>query len=209
MVSILMKKYYLTNMPSGRYIRKNKKTQDELKESRKKYWNNYYIKNKQKLLLRNKERRINNPEYYKNYEKERYSKNPEFYKKRWKDYLKKGREVVNTNRRNKYSNDLNYKISCIMRNRFYKSVKRKKITNSSISFLGCSIDEFKEHIEKKFLIGMNWDNWKYNGWHIDHIIPLSRFNLKDKNEIKKAFHYSNLQPMWGIENIKKYNKITI
>jgi hypothetical protein len=46
-----------------------------------------------------------------------------------------------------------------------------------------------------------------DGWHIDHIKPLSKFNLQDRNEFLKANHYTNLQPLWAEENISKGNKI--
>jgi hypothetical protein len=54
---------------------------------------------------------------------------------------------------------------------------------------------------------MNWDNYGRKGWHIDHIKPLSSFDLTNKEQFKKACHYTNLQPMWYDENIKKEDKI--
>jgi len=44
-------------------------------------------------------------------------------------------------------------------------------------------------------------------WHIDHIVPCTVFDLKNLNEQKKCFHYTNLQPLWAIDNIKKGNRI--
>lgn len=63
--------------------------------------------------------------------------------------------------------------------------------------------QFKKYLETKFKPGMNWDNWGVNGWHIDHIIPISRFNLLDPMEVQVACHYTNLQPLWSEENLKK------
>lgn len=54
---------------------------------------------------------------------------------------------------------------------------------------------------------MSWDNWSLKGWHIDHIYPLSKFDLTDPKEFKKACHCTNLQPLWATENIIKSAKI--
>jgi hypothetical protein len=56
---------------------------------------------------------------------------------------------------------------------------------------------------------MNWDNYGRKGWHIDHIIPLSNFNLQDREQFLKANHFTNLQPLWAEENLQKSDKIII
>ena len=70
--------------------------------------------------------------------------------------------------------------------------------------VGCSKDYFRKDFAKKFKPGMTWAN--HGKWHIDHIIPLSRFNPKSLEDIKKANHYSNLQPLWAKENLRKKDK---
>ena len=54
---------------------------------------------------------------------------------------------------------------------------------------------------------MSWENYGYYGWHIDHIIPCSKFDLSKLEEQKKCFHFTNLQPLWALDNIKKSNKL--
>ena len=54
---------------------------------------------------------------------------------------------------------------------------------------------------------MSWSNYGIHGWHIDHVIPCSKFNLKNLDEQNKCFNYQNLQPLWAEENIKKSNKL--
>ena len=76
-------------------------------------------------------------------------------------------------------------------------------TGSAVKDLGCDIKEFKKYIESKWSQGMSWDNYGYNGWHIDHIIPLVNFDLTDKKQLKEACHYGNLQPLWKNDNLEK------
>lgn len=54
---------------------------------------------------------------------------------------------------------------------------------------------------------MTWENRGMFGWHIDHIIPLSLFNLTDRNDFLNACHYTNLQPLWSLDNLKKGDRI--
>ena len=75
---------------------------------------------------------------------------------------------------------------------------------SSLMILGCTFAEFQEHIQKQFKSDMAWNN--YGKWHIDHIRPCASFDLLDPEEQKKCFHYTNLQPLWAEENMKKHAK---
>jgi hypothetical protein len=43
----------------------------------------------------------------------------------------------------------------------------------------------------------------YGKWHVDHIIPCAAFNFNNEEEQRRCFHYTNLQPLWAEENIKK------
>lgn len=58
-------------------------------------------------------------------------------------------------------------------------------------------------MERQFKPGMSWDNYGQYGWHIDHIKPLARFDLRDPVQVKQAWHYTNLQPLWWHENLAK------
>jgi hypothetical protein len=71
----------------------------------------------------------------------------------------------------------------------------------TIKFLGCTISFLSQYIEDQFLPGMSWEN--HGAWHIDHIRPCASFNLKEENEQMKCFHFSNLQPLWAIDNVAK------
>ena len=103
--------------------------------------------------------------------------------------------------------DPEFKLKSSMRKRLYiflKSSNMKK-TNKTFKMIGCTPKFLKEYLEKKFKPGMTWDNHTINGWHVDHQIPLD--SAKNEEELEKLMHYTNLQPMWAVDNIKKSNKI--
>lgn len=91
----------------------------------------------------------------------------------------------------------------------YKAItKGSKNGRHTFDLLGYSSDELKNHLESQFLPGMSWDN--YGDWHIDHKIPKSVFNYTTPDEIdfKRAWAMSNLQPLWGPDNLAKGAKLT-
>lgn len=75
---------------------------------------------------------------------------------------------------------------------------------SAVRHLGISIPEFREFIESKFLNGMSWSN--YGEWHLDHIVPLARFDLSKDDQVMIACNYKNIQPLWAEDNMKKGSK---
>lgn len=89
----------------------------------------------------------------------------------------------------------------LIRNSFRKQGYSKKSKTNSI--LGITFEEFKIYFESKFIDNMSWDNM--GEWHIDHIIPLS--SAKSEEEMIKLCHYTNLQPLWGKDNLIKGDKI--
>lgn len=105
------------------------------------------------------------------------------------------------------STDIEYRLRKRLRMRLYFPIKQMGKGGSAIDDLGCSIPKLKIHIESQFKEGMTWENWGRTGWHIDHKIPLSSFNLSVREQFLKACHYSNLQPLWAHENLTKSNKI--
>ena len=78
---------------------------------------------------------------------------------------------------------------------------------TTLNLVGCLQDELCAHLESKFLPGMTWENYGPRGWHIDHIRPCASFNLLDPEQQRACFHYTNLQPLWSVDNHKKGAKI--
>lgn len=98
---------------------------------------------------------------------------------------------------------LQYRLGHSLRTRLNSALRNKSHNSSAVRHLGCSLDELIAHLQRQFMLGMSWDNWSPDGWHIDHIRPLSSFDLTDPEQYAVACHYSNLQPLWAFDNISK------
>jgi len=124
-----------------------------------------------------------------------------------KDKARKN-ELNRIYRNNRRKDDINFKILCNLRTRNNMALRHNIKKGHTLVLLGCTIDQLKRYIEKQFIFGMNWDNYGFgkDKWNIDHIIPISNFDLKDIEEQKKACYYTNLQPMWQTDNLRKSNK---
>ncbi len=77
----------------------------------------------------------------------------------------------------------------------------------TLLLIGCTAKELRAYIETLWLPGMSWGN--YGEWHIDHIRPCASFDLTDAGEQSRCFHFTNLQPLWAIDNLKKADKINL
>lgn len=99
-----------------------------------------------------------------------------------------------------------YKIIHNLRRRCLLALHGHYKAETTLNLIGCTSDELKRHLESLWQEGMSWDNYGLHGWHIDHIKPLSSFDLSLEEEQKKAFHYTNLQPLWAKDNLIKSNK---
>ena len=70
-----------------------------------------------------------------------------------------------------------------------------------MGYVGCTSEKLRKHLEEQFENGMTWEN--IGKWHIDHIKPCAKFDLNLEEEKHKCFHYTNLQPLWAVDNLKK------
>ncbi len=183
------------------------------KAKKDKYRRTYYLNNKEKELSRQQKWRENNREKIIEVSKIYYINNKEKIKNKARIWYEKNseRKIENMKRYNynKYHSDPNFKLANNLRTRFGKELRKHLATKkeSSLVLVGCSIKKLKKYLESKFEEGMTWDNWSVDGWHVDHIVPCSSFDLTKEKEQKKCFHYTNLQPLWAVDNREKYNKL--
>jgi hypothetical protein len=155
----------------------------------------YYLNNFEDINKKNKEW------YYSNTKKHRENS------KKWKERNKEKMKDYNNNRKKtiRRTSPLE-KLKFNVRTRIYNILRTKNIIkyNKTFDIIGCTPSYLKEHLEKQFTEGMSWDLMGKH-IHIDHIIPLS--SAKTEEELYKLCHYTNLQPLWAEDNLKKSNKI--
>lgn len=170
-------------------------------EKRKEYEINYRNIHKEKR----KQYFIDNSENLKDYQYNYRINNIEKIKQWRINNSEKIKEYQNNYIKNKRLNNPVFKLKFNIRNLIRISIKKQGYSKKSKTFeiLGCSFEEFKDYLEKQFTEGMTWNN--AGEWHLDHIYPISL--AKDEQEVIRLNHYTNFQPLWAIDNIKKGNKI--
>jgi hypothetical protein len=143
----------------------------------------------------NQKFRNNNQKHIKKYNRSYYKKNKQKIVARVVAYEK-----------NKRKNNLEFRVCSSLRSRIRAALQGNTKSLATKQLIGCTPQFLKEYIEKQFINGMTWENYGYHGWHIDHIIPCSSFDMTDPKQQKKCFHYTNLQPLWAKDNLLKSNK---
>ena len=135
--------------------------------------------------------------YYKENQEKLKSQSALYYKENKSSCIKKSVEWS----RRKYKTDKKYKLVKVLRNRIHGAIKGKCGSSSCLTLLGCDPNTARRYLENKFQPGMTWDN--HGEWHIDHIIPCAAFDLTKEEEQRRCFHYTNLQPLWAKDNLRK------
>ena len=184
---------------------------DPIRMEKKKKWSEeYWKKNKEKISRKHKEYYQNNKDYFRKFQKEWLEKEEnkeknKLYRKKW--YYKGGKLVNQKYRREKLKSDPAFRAGINLRLRLNEYIKKGKYRKfgSFRDKLGCDWDFFKRYMEEQFVEDMSWENYG-TYWHIDHIIPLAAWDLSKEEDQKLAAHYSNLRPLKAIDNLKKGKK---
>ena len=218
---------YLKNR--GENIRKSKERYQNNKEHCIKVQKAYDSKHREELQEYAKNWRLKNPEYYRKYSTENKeklskkrveydSKNREhrnkvsrkFYlikeniesRKKWvNQYRLKHRERLNKNTRLKRINDPNFRMRGCLYGRVRDALKHNYKSAHTMELIGCTIPELWIHLESKFKPLMTREN--HGLWHLDHIKPCFKFDLTDPAQQRECFNWSNLQPLWAVDNLRK------
>ncbi len=141
------------------------------------------------------------------------ARNPRYganYIRQWRiDHSEQWNVIYARSKRKRYWNSIHHRVKELVSRSILKAVRKNgtiKIAKT-LELLGTDIPTFRAWLESKFQDGMNWRNIGKFGWHIDHVIPCSSFDLADEKQQRKCFHYTNLQPLWWRDNLSKGNKI--
>lgn len=121
------------------------------------------------------------------------------------------KDKINSQRRERLKTDIQYKLKYFISSKLGKlvrSVREGKSINGTLYYLDYTMGELIIHLESQFTNGMSWDTYGVKGWHIDHIRPISSFNITslDCEDFKLCWALNNLQPLWWQDNIIKSNK---
>jgi hypothetical protein len=141
----------------------------------------YYHKNKEKFSQKRKEYDLKHPE-------------------RQKEYNRVNLENNNLTQKKRYSCDINYKLRKLTTTRIYTLINGFTKSKKTMEILGCTAEEFKQHIESLFSPEMTWENHG-DIWEIDHILPCASFDFTREGDLEKCFHYSNHQPLFKTTEI--------
>jgi len=167
----------------------------------------YYIKNREAKLQTVKEYTANNAQKVKDYQKKYNYEHKEETKIYNKVYRKENKVQLRIQRK-EYEQKPYVKIRHNLQSRLHKALHSKNVkkTNKTLELLGCDVKTFIKWMKFQFTTGMTMDN--HGEWHMDHCQPCNSFDLMDESEQKKCFHWTNIQPMWGPENLSKSDKYT-
>ena len=221
------KEYYLKNRKE--VLERSKKYQQKNKEKILEYHIKYRLENREKIKEGNKKQYYKNLEKRRELSRKYRQKNLEKVKEKlrkyhWKNrekkleygkkyyyenkekFLEKAREYIRKPEtreriRKRRLTDVNYRIKDNLRRRINGSMVKGYKSARTMELIGCTIEELWKYLEYKFEPWMTREN--YGLWHVDHIIPCASFNLIDPEQQKECFHYTNLQPLEAIANIKK------
>lgn len=163
-------------------IAASRKSQLRNREHRKEYLRDWVDRNREDFR-----------EYQREYQRKWRANNPDRASESWRRHHKKMMQ------------NPGYRVSESVSSGIRRCIKNRKGGAKWEAIVGYSVGELIQHLEKQFTDGMTWDN--YGDWHIDHIVPVSSFDMSDESDFRACWSISNLRPLWAVDNMKKRDKI--
>lgn len=124
-------------------------------------------------------------------------------------WFKKNRGKINKKINERFATDPIFRIESLLRGRIRKMVRLRGAVKaeSALKLVGCSLNQFHAHIESLFTEGMTWGKFMHGEIHLDHKTPVSLFDLRDPEQQRAAFRYTNHQPLWAFDNLSKNDRL--
>jgi len=184
----------------------------------------YYLGHKEKIKEKNKKFREENPLYSKEWWKNNRKKQRK-YRKEWKEKnIKRAKEIWDKHymenianirvrdkkfKKEKYHNDLSYRINDLMSRAIRHSLKGNKNGKHWEKLVKYTTEDLIKHLKKTIPKGYNWQDFLKGKLHIDHRIPKSIFNFDKPNQIdfQRCWALENLRLLPARENLIKSNKL--
>lgn len=163
----------------------------------------YRVKQRVRAQLRHEK----NPEKAKAYGRLYRTRDRERYLAMRRAKNQRHKQAARKYERERWRVDEVYRLRCRLRWFLRMGIRGHIKAAPALELLGCSIEDFRIYLESKFESGMSWENYGKNGWHIDHIMPCAIFDLSKPEHQKRCFHFSNMQPMWAADNLRKSDKV--
>ena len=185
---------YKDKAKAAAYMRDYRLTHPDYAERSREQTRAYHIAHKDELLQYWKDYRVIHQEHYRDY-----------HQAYCQTHKEERRPVIRDYNRKRMADDIQFRMLSNLRARLNRAVRNQYKSGSAVRDLGCSISEFRVYLEGKFLSGMSWDNWGkgLGKWNIDHLVPISSVDLTQRDQLLKVCHFSNLQPLWAIDNLRK------
>ena len=184
-------------------LESDKKSYEKLKEKKLAQKKEYYLKKREEILLKRKEYAENNKEKISIKNKEYREANLERLKKHNREYQKKYAKLLSSKRKQLVNSTplrkFKERIRLLTKGAFYRLKQDKRFNTHTI--LGADWEVVKEHFVSQFKDGMTWEAFVAGEIHVDHIQPLA--SAKSEEELIALCHYTNLQPLWCLDNLSK------
>jgi len=185
-------------------IRENKKSYTVCKTCQSNQQKDYRSRNKEKVIESRKKYYEKNKEKISEYYQEHYKINKDTYMENNRKWRQENRDEINKKANKRFQTNISARLKKNCRSRIWAAIKGHSLC--SMKLIDCTIPFFKEWLKSNFKDGMTFQNYG-SYWHVDHVIPCSKFDMKDETDITNCFRWTNLQPLEAKLNMSKHDNI--
>lgn len=179
----------------------------------------YYAANRERIIEQRRAKYAENIEASREEQRARRLKDPERVRERERKYRQENLERIRAQERvsglnkfyRRYRSDVAYTLKVRTSALVRASLKGSGKSRKTEALLGYTVAQLSSHLESLFTEGMNWDRFMSGEIHIDHIRPVSSFDItsEDCEEFKECWSLDNLQPLWAFDNLSKGAKLEV